>query len=337
MKTQKLDYDYPKELIAEKPTSPRDAARMLVLDKKTGGLEHSFFKDITKYLKNGDVLVFNKTKVFPARIWATKKSGGRIELLFLKEKSPKVWEVMIRGKVGEKEELFLPKKVIVTVSKKEDGYELLVPFTKNEQVAYLEKFGKMPLPPYIKREATKKDVKDYQTVFAEHSGSAAAPTAGLHFTKRLIGRLVKKGVGIEYVTLHVGLGTFQPVKTEKLEDHPIHSEFYEIEKQTAERLNKAKTEGRRIIAVGTTAVRALESAACQGKLVAGQKETALFIYPGYQFCFVDGIITNFHTPKSSLLGLVFAFAGEKNIKKAYSEAIERKYRLFSYGDGMFIK
>jgi S-adenosylmethionine:tRNA ribosyltransferase-isomerase len=281
-------------------------------------------------------LVLNQTKVFPARIFGTKESGGKVEVVFLSESKPRIWEVIIGGKVTDGQTITFSDGFLGVVRKKEGATFIEVAQDKFELFSILEKLGQMPLPPYMKRGATKEDKQDYQTVFAKQTGSAAAPTAGLHFTDKLLQKLQELGVQIEYVTLHVGLGTFAPVKTEVLEDHPIHSEYYEIEPDVAERLNLAKKEGRRIVACGTTVVRTLESAAQTGKIVAAKKETKLFIYPGYEFRAVDAIITNFHTPKSSLLGLVFAFAGDSNVKAAYQHAIDEKYRFFSYGDGMLV-
>lgn len=282
------------------------------------------------------MIVFNKTKVFPARIEAQKETGGKLEVLFLSAVEPKKWQVMIGGKVTEAQKIIITKKLIGIVKKTKQATFLTVNLSKLEVFEELESYGKTPLPPYIKRTADKNDQKEYQTVFAEKIGSAAAPTASLHFTKELLKTIKDHGVQIEYVTLHVGLGTFAPVKTEKVEDHPIHSEYFEIDEPTANRINKAKADGRRIIACGTTVVRTLEAAAQTGSLVAQKTETKLFIYPGFKFQIVDGMITNFHTPKSSLLALVFAFAGKENIRNAYAHAIKNKYRFFSYGDGMLI-
>jgi S-adenosylmethionine:tRNA ribosyltransferase-isomerase len=336
MTTQELDYNLPKNLIAAGPVEPRDAARMLVLNRKDGTLRDSHFFDILEYLKPGDVLVLNKTKVFPARIFGHKETGGKVEVVFLSEKAPKIWEVIIGGKVSDGQEIDFGHGFLGVVRK--EGHESLIEVEHSREAVFelLQKRGEMPLPPYMNRSALESDKVDYQTVFATEIGSAAAPTAGLHFTKRLLGELRDVGVEIEYVTLHVGLGTFAPVKTDVLEDHPIHSEYYEIDTETSGRLNSAKENGNRIIACGTTVMRTLESAAIDGEIVPQKAETKLFIYPGYDFKFVDGLITNFHTPKSSLLALVFAFAGQKETINAYQHAIDEKYRFFSYGDGMLI-
>lgn len=337
MKLEELDYQYPKELIALEPVSPRDTARLLVY--KEGQITHSTFRHLSEFLQRGDILVLNKTKVFPARVFGVLGSK-KIEIVFLSEISPKVWEVMIGGKVGDGDAVVLPGNISVVISKDNNRITAKVPFSEKGLYSYLEKNGHIPLPPYIKRPDTTRDKKEYQTVFAKKIGSAAAPTAGLHFTDRLVGELKKHGVQIEFVTLHVGLGTFAPVKSERVEDHPIHTEYFEIDQATMARLAKAKKAGRRVIACGTTSVRALESSS--SKILSptqphqNKENTNLFIYPGYKFRVVDGIITNFHTPRSSLLALVYAFSGQENIRRIYQEAIREKYRFFSYGDGMLL-
>jgi S-adenosylmethionine:tRNA ribosyltransferase-isomerase len=335
MKTSSLDYDFPKELIAKEPVQPRDAAKLMRVDKKTGRLSHLHFYDLEKILKPGDVLVFNQSKVFPARIFAQTSNDKKIEIVFLSEIKPGKWEVMVGGRIKDGEVLKFPAGLEGAI-RKGKVITLNLPKKKKELYKYLEKHGQMPLPPYIKRKATKRDNFDYQNVFANEVGSAAAPTAGLHFTESLIEKLKNYGVQIEYITLHVGLGTFAPIRTEEIREHKIHSEYFEIDSKTADRLNLAKTEKRRIIACGTTSVRVLEAASENGMLEPQKKETSIYIYPGYKFKFVDGLITNFHTPRSSLLALVYAFSGESLMRKAYQEAIKKKYRLFSYGDGMII-
>lgn len=335
MKTSDLDYFLPSELIAQKPIIPRDAAKLLVFNRQIKEITESTFLNLPDFLQKGDVLVLNKTKVFPARTWAKNGAGRRIEILFLAEKEPQIWEVMVRGKVNEGEKLFLTPTVFGFVSRDSSTY-LKINIKKPALLKLLAEIGEMPLPPYIKRKAVKADEKNYQTVFAQKTGSAAAPTAGLHFTSRLLAKLKRVGIQIEYVTLHVGLGTFAPIKTDKVEDHPIHAEIIEIDVKTTERLNAAKKQGRRLIACGTTVMRTLESAAKNHHIAAFKGPTSLFIYPGYHFKIVDGLITNFHTPKSSLLALVFAFAGKKDIQKLYRFAIKNRYRFFSYGDGMLI-
>lgn len=331
MKISELNYSLPKSLIAQSPSSPRDHSRLMVVDKETGKITHKHFYDLPHYLNSNDVLVFNKTKVFPARIYGKKITGGKIEVLLLNNIDEYTWEAI--AKPGLK----ISQRILF------DGFECLV-ISRNEKVitvkfdiSYLkllkalEQKGKTPLPPYINSNEKEESLrKKYQTVYAEKIGSAAAPTAGLHFTKNLLSKLKKKGVQMEFVTLHVGLGTFEPVKEEILEEHKIHSEYFEVDEDTFKRINKAKEKGKRIIAVGTTTVRVLES------FPKVKGSTKLFIYPPYYFRLVDGLITNFHLPKSTLLALVFAFLGKNKTKNAYKEAVKRKYRFFSFGDAMFI-
>lgn len=340
MKTSDFDYELPTELIAQHPAEKRDHSRLLVMDKYTGAVEHHVFKDIVNYLHAGDVLVINNTKVIPARIFGTKEGGtAKIEVLLLKrdEMLPNTWEVLVhpgkRAKVGtviDFGEGRLKGEVIENTSA---GRKITFHFDGIfEEI--LEDLGTMPLPPYIHEQL--EDQTRYQTVYAKVDGSAAAPTAGLHFTKDLLALLKEKGVEIEEVLLHVGLGTFKPVSEEDIEDHEMHSEYYEISKETAERINQAKAEGRRIISVGTTSTRALESAARDGRLIAGSGWTNIFIYPGYRWQIVDGLITNFHLPKSTLMMLVSALSKRELILNAYQEAVAQKYRFFSFGDAMFI-
>lgn len=340
MKTSDFDYELPTELIAQHPAEKRDHSRLLVMDKYTGAVEHHVFKDIVNYLHAGDVLVINNTKVIPARIFGTKEGGtAKIEVLLLKrdEMLSNTWEVLVhpgkRAKVGtviDFGEGRLKGEVIENTSA---GRKITFHFDGIfEEI--LEDLGTMPLPPYIHEQLG--DQTRYQTVYAKVDGSAAAPTAGLHFTKDLLALLKEKGVEIEEVLLHVGLGTFKPVSEEDIEDHEMHSEYYEISKETAERINQAKAEGRRIISVGTTSTRALESAARDGRLIAGSGWTNIFIYPGYKWQIVDGLITNFHLPKSTLMMLVSALSKRELILNAYQEAVAQKYRFFSFGDAMFI-
>lgn len=340
MKTSDFDYDLPQELIAQHPAAQRDHSRLLVMDKKSGAVEHRLFKDIVEYLHAGDVLVLNNTKVIPARIFGVKEGGtAKIEVLLLKrdETLPNTWEVLVhpgkRCKVGtvvDFGEGRLKGEVIANTSA---GRKITFHFDGIfEEI--LDELGTMPLPPYIHEQL--EDQNRYQTVYAKVDGSAAAPTAGLHFTTALLDTLREKGVEIEEVLLHVGLGTFKPVDEENIEDHEMHSEYYEISADTARRINQAKDEGRRIISVGTTSTRALESAARDGRLVAGSGWTTIFIYPGYQWQIVDGLITNFHLPKSTLMMLVSALSTRENILRAYEEAVRERYRFFSFGDAMFI-
>ena len=340
MKTSDFDYDLPQELIAQHPAAQRDHSRLLVMDKKSGAVEHRLFKDIVEYLHAGDVLVLNNTKVIPARIFGVKEGGTtKIEVLLLKrdETLPNTWEVLVhpgkRCKVGtviDFGEGRLKGEVIANTSA---GRKITFHFDGIfEEI--LDELGTMPLPPYIHEQL--EDQNRYQTVYAKVDGSAAAPTAGLHFTTALLDTLREKGVEIEEVLLHVGLGTFKPVDEENIEDHEMHSEYYEISADTARRINQAKDEGRRIISVGTTSTRALESAARDGRLVAGSGWTTIFIYPGYQWQIVDGLITNFHLPKSTLMMLVSTLSTRENILRAYEEAVRERYRFFSFGDAMFI-
>lgn len=340
MKTSDFDYELPEELIAQHPAAQRDHSRLLVMDKYTGAVEHRVFRDIVDYLHAGDVLVLNNTKVIPARIFGVKEGGtAKIEVLLLKRDDdlPNTWEVLVhpgkRAKVGtviDFGEGRLKGEVIANTSA---GRKVTFHFDGIfEEI--LEELGTMPLPPYIHEQL--EDQNRYQTVYAKVDGSAAAPTAGLHFTTELLETLRQNGIEIEEVLLHVGLGTFKPVSEEDIEDHEMHSEYYEISQETADRINKAKAEGRRIISVGTTSTRALESAAKDGRLQAGSGWTNIFIYPGYKWQIIDGLITNFHLPKSTLMMLVSALSMREHILAAYKEAVAQRYRFFSFGDAMFI-
>lgn len=340
MKTSDFDYELPEELIAQHPAAQRDHSRLLVMDKYTGAVEHRVFRDIMDYLHAGDVLVLNNTKVIPARIFGVKEGGtAKIEVLLLKRDDdlPNTWEILVhpgkRAKVGtviDFGEGRLKGEVIANTSA---GRKVTFHFDGIfEEI--LEELGTMPLPPYIHEQL--EDQNRYQTVYAKVDGSAAAPTAGLHFTTELLETLRQNGVEIEEVLLHVGLGTFKPVSEEDIEDHEMHSEYYEISQETADRINKAKAEGRRIISVGTTSTRALESAAKDGRLQAGSGWTNIFIYPGYKWQIIDGLITNFHLPKSTLMMLVSALSTREHILAAYKEAVAQRYRFFSFGDAMFI-
>lgn len=340
MKTSDFDYELPEELIAQHPAAQRDHSRLLVMDKYTGAVEHRVFRDIVNYLHAGDVLVLNNTKVIPARIFGVKEGGtAKIEVLLLKRDDdlPNTWEVLVhpgkRAKVGtviDFGEGRLKGEVIANTSA---GRKVTFHFDGIfEEI--LEELGTMPLPPYIHEQL--EDQNRYQTVYAKVDGSAAAPTAGLHFTTELLETLRQNGIEIEEVLLHVGLGTFKPVSEQDIEDHEMHSEYYEISQETADRINKAKAEGRRIISVGTTSTRALESAAKDGRLQAGSGWTNIFIYPGYKWQIIDGLITNFHLPKSTLMMLVSALSTREHILAAYREAVAQRYRFFSFGDAMFI-
>ena len=340
MKRQDFYYDLPEELIAQDPLEDRSGSRLLVLDKKSGEISHHVFTDVLDYLKEGDCLVINDTKVIPARLIGSKVgTDAKIEILLLKRKENNVWETLVKpgkkAKPGTKisfGEGLLIGEVIDVV---EEGNRL-VQFTYEgifEEV--LDQLGQMPLPPYITHQL--KDKSRYNTVYATHDGSAAAPTAGLHFTPQLLEDIQKKGVDIARVTLHVGLGTFRPVKVEEVTDHHMHSEFYQVSEDAAEKINRAHDGGGRVICVGTTSCRTIESAADEaGHLKACSGWTEIFIYPGYQFKVLDCLITNFHLPESTLIMLVSALAGRENVMAAYEEAVKERYRFFSFGDAMLI-
>ena len=340
MKTSDFDYYLPEELIAQTPIKDRDHSRLLVMDKKTGELEHKIFTDIIDYLNPGDVLVLNNTKVLPARLIGHKvDTDAVIEVLMLKDLGNDTWECLSkpakRIKIGSIVK-FSDELSAECIAIGEDGIRHFKFIYKGIFLEILDRLGEMPLPPYIHEKLEDKD--RYQTVYAKEVGSAAAPTAGLHFTPELIDKIKEKGILIEEITLHVGLGTFRPVEVEDVNNHKMHSEFYTMSKETAEVLNKAKKEGRRIISVGTTTTRTLETIM---NLYKEFKEcsgwTDIFIYPGYEFKAIDALITNFHLPKSTLVMLVSAFSSKENIINAYNEAVKEKYRFFSFGDAMFIK
>ena len=343
------DYDYflPEEQIAQDPLADRSSSKLLVLDKNTGETSHHVFKEIIDYLNPGDCLCINNTKVIPARLIGRKKTGGVVEVLLLKrlEDEKSKWEVLTRpgkkARVGDEiifggegpEDFDLLCRVTEV---KEDGNRIVEFEYDGIFEEILDKLGQMPLPPYITHRL--EDKNRYQTVYAKIEGSVAAPTAGLHFTNELLEQIKEKGVKVVSVTLHVGLGTFRPVQVENILDHKMHSEYYEVSEETAKILNETKANGGRIISVGTTSTRTLESVTDENGIVhAGSGETQIFIYPGYKFKAIDGLITNFHLPKSTLIMLVSALAGRKNVLNAYKEAVEKKYRFFSFGDAMFIK
>jgi len=338
------DYSYnlPENLIANHPTSRRDHCRLLSLNKKTGEINHLKFFDLKNILDPNDVLVLNQSKVFPARLFGQKKTGGKFEILLIRQINADSWLAISKPRLTIGQELIFGHKLEAQVLKSDKtSGQIEIKFNQNHQQFFqtLDKIGHTPIPPYISTKESEIEIrKDYQTVYAKELGSAAAPTAGLHFTKKLLADLKNRGVQIEYVTLHVGLGTFQNLRPENITTKTLHQEFYEITPEVATRLNLAKQQGKRIIAVGTTSVRTLESAvsSINKKIKSGQNSTQIFIYPPYKFKFVDALITNFHLPESSLLMLVSAFAGKKNIFKAYQEAINQKYRFFSFGDAMFI-
>lgn len=334
-------FDLPEELIAQDPLEDRSSSRLLVLDKETGETSHHIFKEVINYLNPGDCLVLNNTKVIPARLIGHKEdTGAAIEVLLLKRKENDIWETLVKPgkkcKPGTKivfGEGLLHATVLETV---EDGNRLIRFSYEGIFEEILDKLGEMPLPPYITHKL--QDKNRYQTVYAKYEGSAAAPTAGLHFTKELLKQIEEKGIDIAYVTLHVGLGTFRPVKVDNILEHHMHSEFYQVTKEAADKINKAKKEGHRVICVGTTSCRTVESAADENGMVKeGCDNTEIFIYPGYKFKVLDALITNFHLPESTLVMLVSALAGREHILNAYEEAIREKYRFFSFGDAMLIK
>lgn len=332
-----FDYDLPQELIAQHPMEPRDHSRLLVVDKKTGEIEHKHFYDLVNYLKPGDVLVFNDTRVIPARLHGTKDTGAHVEVFLLTRRDATDWEVLVRpGKklqVGAK--INFSDELSCEVIEHTDFGGRVVRFKYDgifEEI--LDRLGETPLPPYIT--APLEDKERYQTVYNRERGSAAAPTAGLHFTKELLQKIKEIGCEEVFVTLHVGLGTFRPVSEAKIEDHKMHKEFYTVSQEAADAVNKAKAEGRRIIAVGTTAVRTLEAAGADGQLHAGSSWTNIFIYPGYKFRLVDDLVTNFHLPQSTLLMLVSTLSTREIMLQTYKKAVEEKYRFFSFGDAMFI-
>ena len=340
MKVSEFNYELPEELIAQTPIEKRDESKLMVLNKKQQTIEHKTFKNIIDYLKPGDVLVRNNTKVIPARLYGKKETGANIEFLLLNNIENDIWECIVRP--GNK--LHVGTKVIFGEGLlKADILEIMPGGTRKVEFHYqgifneiLDQIGLMPLPPYIHEELKQKE--RYQTVYAKYNGSAAAPTAGLHFTEELLQKLQEKGVEIANVTLHVGIGTFRPVKEETVEAHEMHSEHYYIKQEDADKINQAKKQGKRVIAVGTTSCRVLETVADEnGFIQEAEGDTQIFIYPSYQFKILDGIITNFHLPQSTLLMLVSALAGKDYIMKAYQQAVKEQYRFFSFGDAMFIQ
>lgn len=340
MKRQDFYYELPQELIAQDPLEDRSSSRLLVLDKKTGDIQHHIFREIVNYLNPGDCLVINDTKVIPARlIGAKEETGAKIEVLLLKRGQNDVWETLVKpgrkAKPGTRISFgdgLLKGEVIDVV---DEGNRLIRFEYEGIFEEILDRLGQMPLPPYITHQL--RDKNRYNTVYAAHSGSAAAPTAGLHFTPELLEEIGRKGVDIARVTLHVGLGTFRPVKVEEVENHHMHSEFYMIDEEAAEKINRAKEQGGRVICVGTTSCRTVESAADEeGRLKACSGWTEIFIYPGYQFKVLDGLITNFHLPESTLIMLVSALAGREHVLDAYEEAVKERYRFFSFGDAMLV-
>ena len=341
MNIEDFNYELPEELIAQTPLKVRDSSRLLVLDKNTGEVEHKHFTDIIDYLEEGDTLVLNDTKVLPARLIGVKEeTGAVIEILLLKNLEKDNWECLVkparRVKTGTIVSFGNGKLKAKCIGEFDEGIRHIELLYDGILMEILDELGTMPLPPYIHEKL--KDQSRYQTVYAKEVGSAAAPTAGLHFTNELLDRIKAKGINICYVTLHVGLGTFRPVSVTNIKDHEMHSEFYSMKKEVADSLNKAKSEGKRIIAVGTTTTRVLETIMSEhNKFIECSGWTKIFIYPGYEFKAINCLITNFHLPKSTLVMLVSALAGRENILNAYKIAVQEKYRFFSFGDAMFIK
>lgn len=340
LNTKDFYYDLPQELIAQHPTEDRTAARLMVLDRKNGEIQHKHFYNITEFLNDGDCLVMNNTRVIPARLYGVKEgSGGKIEFLLLKRIDINTWEIILRpGRKARKGSRFvfgdglLCAEILEVL---EDGNRIVRFEYEGIWEELLDRLGEMPLPPYIKEKL--RDKNRYQTVYSKIDGSAAAPTAGLHFTEELLDKIRAKGVKTAFVTLHVGLGTFRPVSVENVEEHKMHSEYCEISPETAELINNTRKNGGRIVAVGTTSVRTLESCSEEdGRVIPQKKNTEIFIYPGYRFKTVDALITNFHLPESTLMMLISAFADKETIMNAYHEAIKERYRFFSFGDAMFI-
>ena len=340
MKRTDFSFDLPEELIAQTPLQRRDGSRLLHLDKRTGALEHGHFYDLPRYLRKGDCLVLNDSRVLPARLIGARPSGGSVELVLLRDLGENKWECLSRPGRKTKpgtELIFGDGELTATVLEVAEGGNRIVQFHyEGIFLEVLERLGKMPLPPYIREEL--EDSERYQTVYSRELGSAAAPTAGLHFTKELLSQIEEMGVQIAYVTLHVGLGTFRPVKEEEIEDHPMHAEFCIVPERTAQIVTETKRAGGRVIAVGTTSCRTLESFAAEdGTLNACSGWTDIFIYPGYRFKCIDALVTNFHLPESTLIMLVSALAGREHVLNAYRVAVEERYRFFSFGDAMFIE
>lgn len=341
MKTSDFNYNLPEELIAQVPIADRSSSRLMVVDKKSGEVEHKIFKDIIDYLEEGDCLVLNDTRVIPARLIGSKvETGGKIEFLLLKRNEDDTWETLVKpgrkAKIGS-EFTFGDDKLIAKVVGMGDDGSRIVKFKYDgifEEI--LDELGNMPLPPYITEKL--EDRERYQTVYSKHSGSAAAPTAGLHFTEDLLEEIRNKGVDEAFVTLHVGLGTFRPVKVDDVLEHKMHSEYFIVNQEAADKINKAKKNGKKVICVGTTSCRTIESASEEdGTLKAKSGWTEIFIYPGYDFKIMDNLITNFHLPESTLIMLVSALSSKENILNAYEEAVKERYRFFSFGDAMFLK
>ena len=341
MKTSDFYFDLPEELIAQVPILDRSSSKLMVLDKETGEISHKIFKDIIDYLNPGDCLVLNNTRVIPARLIGSKEgTGGKIEFLLLKRNEDDTWETLVkpgkRAKIGTRFSFGEGKLIAEVVGMGDDGARIVKFEYEGIFEEGLDEVGNMPLPPYITERLEERE--RYQTVYSKHNGSAAAPTAGLHFTDELLEKIKEKGVDLAFVTLHVGLGTFRPVKVDDVLEHDMHSEYYMVTQEAADKINRAKENGHRVITVGTTSTRTIESVADEnGRMKEASGWTKIFIYPGYKFKVVDNLITNFHLPESTLIMLVSALAGKENVLNAYKCAVENKYRFFSFGDAMFIK
>ena len=341
LKTSDFYFDLPEELIAQVPILDRSSSKLMVLDKETGEVNHKIFKDIIDYLNPGDCLVLNDTRVIPARLIGSKEgTGGKIEFLLLKRNEDDTWETLVkpgkRAKIGTRFTFGDGKLIAEVVGMGDDGARIVKFEYEGIFEEVLDELGNMPLPPYITERLEERE--RYQTVYSKHNGSAAAPTAGLHFTDELLQKIKDKGVDLAFVTLHVGLGTFRPVKVDDVLEHDMHSEYYMVTQEAADKINKAKESGNKVITVGTTSTRTIESVADEnGKMKAASGWTKIFIYPGYKFKVVDNLITNFHLPESTLIMLVSALAGKENVLNAYNCAVENNYRFFSFGDAMFIK
>ncbi len=336
-----FDYYLPKDLIAQKPHIPRDECKLLICNKNENSIEHRIFKDLTKYLKPNDLLILNDTKVIPARLFAHKTTGGKVEIFLLEEIEKNRYLCLTKGKIKDKNRLILKNNMELEIEKTDTDKRIATFLIENDIKAHLEEIGEVPLPPYINRNYEnydkKKDATYYQTVYAKKAGAVAAPTAGLHFTEELLNKIKNMGVNTAYITLHVGIGTFRPVKEKIVEAHKMHEETYEITPQTANLFNYVKQKQGRVIAIGTTVIRALESAVDNNGILKPKKDsTNIYIYPGYKYKAVDAMITNFHLPKSTLLMLVSAFYEREKILECYKEAIDKQYRFFSFGDAMFI-
>lgn len=341
MKTSDFYFDLPEELIAQVPILDRSSSKLMVLDKETGEVSHKIFKDIIDYLNPGDCLVLNDTRVIPARLIGSKEgTGGKIEFLLLKRNEDDTWETLVkpgkRAKIGTRFSFGEGKLIAEVVGMGDDGARIVKFEYEGIFEEVLDELGNMPLPPYITKRLEERE--RYQTVYSKHNGSAAAPTAGLHFTDELLQKMKDKGIDLAFVTLHVGLGTFRPVKVDDVLEHDMHSEYYMVTQEAADKINRAKENGKKVITVGTTSTRTIESVADEnGKMKAASGWTKIFIYPGYKFKVVDNLITNFHLPESTLIMLVSALAGKENVLNAYNSAVENHYRFFSFGDAMFIK